>query len=60
MAKPKRLATSVDDKARVIAERWIASEHLGGAERLAKAVLKYIRASKARVKEKHNIKRIVR
>ena len=60
MAKPKRIATSVDAKAKVIAERWIASEHLGGAERLAKAVLKYVRESKARVKTKHNIKRVCR
>lgn len=58
MAKPKRLATSVDDKARVIAERWIASETMRGALRLAAAVQKYIKASKDRIKEKHGLKRI--
>ncbi len=58
MAKSKRLAINTDDKAKVIAERWIASEHIKGALRLAAAVQRHIKASRDRVKEKHGLKRI--
>ncbi len=65
MAKPKRkrdgtdrIAVSVDDKAKRIAERWIASETLRGALLLAAAVQKHIKASRDRVKTKHGMKRI--
>ena len=56
--RTKRLALDVESKAKVIADRWIASETMRGALRLAAAVLKQVKASRDRVKEKHGLKRI--